>query len=311
MQTMEPPLVSIVTPSLNQAATIEATLRSVRSQTYPRIEHIVIDGGSTDGTIEILERAERTNDLRWRSGPDDGMYDAVNAGMRLAAGEVVTYLNSDDILLPWAVESAVGALERTRADLVFGDALRLDEVTSRLEVKLQIPFDVRRLAEHGSLVQPAVFWRRSLADSLDGFDARLQYVGDLDYWLRAGRSAVITRIEEVLALYRTHPDAKTSRSKAAMRSEEMIVRRRYRRDGRSSIVRHLLARVLHGVAVRRQLLRFGLAGRSGTGWAHFRAEAKPTIVWPRFWLAFLPLAGRLPVQHFIALGRRPWEESDR
>lgn len=311
MQTTESPLVSIVTPSLNQAATIEATLRSVRRQTYPRIEHIVIDGGSTDGTIEILKRVEGETGLRWRSGPDDGMYDAVNAGMRLAAGEIVTYLNSDDILLPWAVESAVAALERTRADLVFGDALRLDEVTSRLEIKLQIPFDVQRLAEHGSLVQPAVFWRRSIADALGDFDAGLQYVGDLDYWLRAGKSAEIIRIEEVLALYRTHPDAKTSRSKAAMRSEEMIVRRRYRRGGRWSIARHLLARTLHGVAVRRQLLRFGLSGRTGTGWPRFRDETQPAITWPRFWLAFLPLAGRLPVQHFVTFGRRPWIEPDR
>ena len=98
------PLVSIITPTLNQGRTIGATLESVRRQTYSRIEHIVIDGGSSDSTSDILAAAHQASGLIWRSEPDRGMYDAVNKGLRLATGEIVGYLNSDDLLLPWAVE---------------------------------------------------------------------------------------------------------------------------------------------------------------------------------------------------------------
>src|SRR4029079_2623963 len=105
------PLVSVVTPTLNQARFLERTLASVRGQTYPNIEHIVVDGGSTDGALEILERERRAGTLRTTSGPDAGMYDAVNKGLGMATGEVLAYLNSDDAWLPWAVERVMQVFE--------------------------------------------------------------------------------------------------------------------------------------------------------------------------------------------------------
>ena len=104
---IERPLVSIVTPTLNQGDFIEDTLRSVREQTYDAIEHIVVDGGSTDRTTAILKEHAVAGRLTWTSGPDTGMYDAVNRGLARSRGDILAYLNSDDLLLAWAVQAVV------------------------------------------------------------------------------------------------------------------------------------------------------------------------------------------------------------
>src|SRR5688500_6712732 len=115
------PLVSIVTPSFNHARFIEATIESVLSQDYPRIDYLVMDGGSTDGTLDVLRRFEGR--LRWVSGPDGGQAAAINDGFRCTSGEILAWLNSDDLYEPGAVSAAVRAFEeRPHAGLVYGDA---------------------------------------------------------------------------------------------------------------------------------------------------------------------------------------------
>ena len=99
----------------------------------------------------------------------------------------------------------VTAIENTGAGVVFGDALRLDDPTDRFELKLQARFDRTRVARYGSLVQPAVFWKRALLETVGEFSPDLQFVGDLDYWLRASESVELRHLDEVLAVYRTHP----------------------------------------------------------------------------------------------------------
>ena len=118
----EETLVSIVTPTLNRADSIGDVLASVAAQTHGSIEHIIVDGGSTDGTVEVVERFSRTAryPIRWISEPDTGMYDAINKGLRMARGDVVAYLNSDDLYFPWSVETAVRTLQEG-CDFVFGD----------------------------------------------------------------------------------------------------------------------------------------------------------------------------------------------
>src|SRR5438309_5772154 len=118
------PLVSVVTPSLNQGAYIEETIRSVLDQDYPRIEHIVVDGGSTDGTLEILRRYPH---LTWVSEPDGGQADAVNKGFRLAEGEIFGWLNADDLYLPGTISAAVAVLRETGCGLVHGGWRQIDE----------------------------------------------------------------------------------------------------------------------------------------------------------------------------------------
>ena len=121
-------LVSIVTPTLNRRRLLEATLESVRGQSYPNIEHIVVDGGSTDGTIELLRSFGSTYNLKWISESDDGMYAAINKGLRLASGTILAYLNSDDTYLPWTIETVAREFERHRSGgFVFGDAINVSD----------------------------------------------------------------------------------------------------------------------------------------------------------------------------------------
>jgi GT2 family glycosyltransferase len=223
------PLVSVVTPTLNQAGFLQATLRSVRAQTYPNVEHIVIDGGSTDGTLDILHREGEQGTIRWTSAPDRGMYDAVNKGMSMAGGEVLAYLNSDDAYLPWAIQSVMQLfVARPGVDIVFGDGLKIEEETGIQRLRLFPPFDRVSLARYESLMQPAVFWRRRLVDRIGEFDTQLRYVADLDYWLRAAAAgAKIAHLSEVVAIERIHAGRMSSAQSDAMAVENREMRARH------------------------------------------------------------------------------------
>jgi glycosyltransferase involved in cell wall biosynthesis len=236
------PLVSVVTPTLNQAQFLERTLRSVRAQTYPSIEHIVVDGGSTDETIDILKReanADPTDGwqivgrpngtLQWQSGPDRGMYDAINKGLAQASGDILTYLNSDDAWLPWAVEAVVRVIEaKPDVDLVFGDGVKVDEATGVQRLRLFPPFDRVSLANYESLMQPTVFWRRRLTDRIGGFDTTMRYVADLDYWLRAAaEGAKIAHVNEVIAIERIHEGRLSAAQREAMAAEDAAMRAKH------------------------------------------------------------------------------------
>lgn len=226
------PLVSVVTPTLNQARFLESTLRSVRAQTYPNLEHIVIDGGSTDGGIEILRREGEAGTIRWQSEPDRGMYDAVNKGLGLASGEILAYLNSDDAWLPWAVETAVRVFESRRdVDIVFGDGIKIEEESGKQRLRLFPPFDMVSLANYESLMQPAVFWRRSVIDRVGQFDTGMRYVADLDYWLRAAAAgAKIAHVWEVLAVERIHAGRLSSAQRESMAGEDAAMRAKHAGD---------------------------------------------------------------------------------
>jgi GT2 family glycosyltransferase len=222
------PLVSVVTPTLNRAALLEGTLESVAAQTYPAVEHIVVDGGSADGTRALLERWEETSGLRWRSEPDDGMYSAVNKGLGLARGEILAYLNSDDRYFPWTIATAVDALDRAPdAWFVFGDALAFDLVSGRIQLRLIPPLSLRYLARHGFLSQPSVFWRRSAMERVGMFDESLRFVADCDYWMRLAAQGAGVKVNEVLALELDHEATHRQRSAQEVWRELAAVRSRH------------------------------------------------------------------------------------
>jgi glycosyltransferase involved in cell wall biosynthesis len=199
--------VSVVTPSLDQAAYLEAAIESVREQDYPRIEHIVVDGGSTDRTIEILRRHDH---LRWISEPDRGQADALNKGFALARGEVFAWLNADDSYLPGAVSAAVAALRETGADLVYGGWRQIDEHGDVLGEKLPVPTTYARLLEvHNVIPQPAAFFTRAAFERAGGLDERLHYALDYDLWLKIARDGRLAKVDRVLAAFRYHADSKT------------------------------------------------------------------------------------------------------
>jgi glycosyltransferase involved in cell wall biosynthesis len=223
------PLVSVVTPTLNQAPFLERTLSSVRGQTYPNVEHIVVDGGSTDLSLDLLRAAGDAGTIRWHSEPDAGMYDAIGKGLALAKGEVLGYLNSDDVYLPWAIDTVMAVFQQhADADVVFGDGIKIDQGTGAQRLRIFPAFDRVSLANYESLMQPAVFWRSSLFERLGGFDRSMRYVADLDFWLRAAEAgAGITHVDEVIAVERIHAGRLSAAHREAMATEDRDMRARH------------------------------------------------------------------------------------
>jgi len=203
------PLVSIVTPSLNQGRFIEETILSVKNQTYPRIEHIVIDGGSTDGTMDILKKY--SDSLTWISEPDKGQSDAINKGWKMSKGVILGWLNSDDTYMPWAVETAVKFLvENPNVGMVYGDCNIIDEKGAKIGKVGTGEFDLGKLLRGFNMVpQPSVFLRSSLLEKIGYVDTNLYMAMDLDLWIRIGLEFNVAFVPELLANFRRYADTKT------------------------------------------------------------------------------------------------------
>jgi GT2 family glycosyltransferase len=206
------PLVSIVTPSFDQGRYLEETMRSVLEQDYPRVEYLVVDGGSQDGSAEIIERyADRL--AWWVSEPDEGQAAALNRGFAHAQGEILGWLSSDDTLLPGAVTTVVDALEREpETMLVYGEALFVDEDGREIFPLRPRPFDVsamvRACANH--VVQPGSLFRRRALELAGPLDEDAHYLFDFEFALRLWQAGgKIERIPDRLATYRVHRDSKS------------------------------------------------------------------------------------------------------
>jgi glycosyltransferase involved in cell wall biosynthesis len=199
----DPPLVSIITPSLNSGDFIEDTVRSVLNQDYPRIEYRVVDGGSADATLSILDRYR--DSLKLESRRDAGPADALARGFAQAKGEVLAYLNADDIYLTGAVAMAVRAFERyPDASVIYGDADWIDERGLFIAPYPTRDFDAEALARECFICQPAAFFRRSAYEEVGGIDPSLAYTFDYDLWLRLARRYRFVRLPAKLARSRMH-----------------------------------------------------------------------------------------------------------
>ena len=229
------PLVSIITPSLNQGEFIEETISSVLAQDYPRLEHIVVDGGSTDATLDILKKAG--DRIKWLSEPDRGQSHALNKGIDLARGAIIGWLNSDDLYVEDAVAGAVDFLRANpECAMVYGQAEIVDEAGRRIRSYETEPFDIDRLARHCYVCQPSVFIRADVLRDIGGADEALHFCMDMDLWIRIGRDHEIGFIDELLAQSRWHAANKTFGSRKAALIEAMrVVRRRYGRVPKARI----------------------------------------------------------------------------
>jgi glycosyltransferase involved in cell wall biosynthesis len=201
------PLVSIVTPSLNQGRFIEQAIRSVLDQDYEPIEHIVVDGGSADETLAVIRRHPH---LRWLSEPDDGQADAINKGFGMARGEIFGWLNADDLYLPGAVSAAVAVLRETGCGLVHGGWRKIDESGATIRDVAVVPFDYRlQLEVRNGVAQPGAFFTREAFESVGGLDASYSYAMDYELWLRLAERFEVRQVDAILAAHRFHPDSKT------------------------------------------------------------------------------------------------------
>ncbi|TWU63383.1 Chondroitin synthase [Crateriforma conspicua] len=222
---MKRPLISIVTPSFNQAEFLEQTIRSVLSQAGRGsrfdLQYFVIDGGSTDHTVDVIGRYE-SELAGWCSEPDRGQTHAINKGFQRCDGDLLAYINSDDYYLPGAFEAVVDAWEADpQRDFIFGTCHHVDEagelirpqtatITSFAEM-LDLWQHWLRYFDNRNFVQPEVFWTRRLSRQLGGFDESRHYAMDFDYWLRGFDAGMrIHQIDQPLSAFRIHGAQKTS-----------------------------------------------------------------------------------------------------
>lgn len=222
------PLVSIVTPSFNQGAFIAQTITSVLTQDYPHIEYIVVDAGSSDGTLEILR--DFGDRVRWISEPDRGQSDAINKGWRSAQGEIIAWLNADDVYQAGAIRRVVAFFrEHPDIDLVYGDCDYIDEqgrVIGRHPARSANGADV--LCSPVSIIaQPAAFLRRRLLESVGYLDESLHCLLDTEYWMRVVARHHIGYLPAGLAAFRRHADSKSARQAARFDEERERVYERF------------------------------------------------------------------------------------
>ncbi len=223
----EPPLVSIVTPSYNQGRFLRRTIESVLNQTYPHIEYLVMDGGSTDESVEVLR--SYGDRFPWVSEPDRGQTHAINKGFARTRGVIRAYLNSDDVLLPDGVEKAVAHFQsHPGCDMVYGNANYInehDEVTGTYNTA---EYSFGRLMQDCCVCQPAAFWLSRIARRVGTFNEALHYVMDYDYWLRIDRAGGrIEHVHDVLACSRLYPETKTLSGRYKIYQEIFEVCRRH------------------------------------------------------------------------------------
>jgi GT2 family glycosyltransferase len=208
-------LVSIVTPSFNQASYLEQTIKSVLDQESADIEYLVIDGGSTDGSVDIIKKyAPRL--AYWVSEKDSGQADAINKGIARAKGDIVAWLNSDDYYLPGAVAAAVGAFDANPdLVLVYADMLAVDEHGQTFNTLRYRQLSLEDLLSFQIIGQPAVFMRRTAFEQAGGLDLSYHFMLDHHLWIRIATQGRILHIPQTWSAARYHAAAKNRAQAAA------------------------------------------------------------------------------------------------
>jgi glycosyltransferase involved in cell wall biosynthesis len=205
---MSTPLVSIVTPSYNQADYLEQTMRSVLDQDYPNMEYMVVDGGSSDGSVEIIRKYQHRL-AWWVSEPDKGQSDAINKGFQRAKGEIIAWLNSDDIYMPGAIQKAVDALQSDPSTaFVYANLHSINARGEHVNTIRYRQYNLVDLLAFHIIGQPTVFVRRSILDEVGWLDTNYDYLLDHHLWLRLATKAPFLYIPQEWAAARFHPLAK-------------------------------------------------------------------------------------------------------
>ena len=210
--------ISIITPSYNQGRFIRRTIESVLSQGVDEVEYWVVDGGSTDETLQVL--SQYPDSLQWVSEKDKGQADAVNKGICRSNGEIIGWLNSDDIYYPGALKTVLDFFaSHPEVQILYGDADHIDEQDDIIGPYPTEDWNYERLLETSFICQPAVFFRRSLVEKVGLLDTKLQYCLDYEYWLRVGKALPMVNLPIKLAGSRLYDDTKTLGSRRKVHEE--------------------------------------------------------------------------------------------
>lgn len=232
---IRPPVITVVTPSFNQARFLERTILSVLGQDYPALEYLIVDGGSTDGSVPIIRKYGGCLQ-EWCSEPDGGQSDAIAKGFSRSTGEVLCWLNSDDILLPGALQS-VGEFftQHPEAEVVNGAAYSIDEYDRpirdfrRCTYTWGVRASANRMRFYGQdgVYQPATFWRRGAYSAVGGLSGDLAFAMDRDLFVRLAARQPFHVIRRYLACFRLHGSSKSSTIQGVRRAEEILIAQRY------------------------------------------------------------------------------------
>ena len=292
----EQPRVSIITTTLNSAAFIGEHLASVDAQLYPNIEHVFVDGGSTDGTVQMIKDYAANHNVRWVSEPDSGNSEAVNKGLQMTSGDVLVILPSDDLLFPWSVQTAADyLLARPEVDIVHGDSVARNVAQDVWHLRLHKPFTRGFMARTQCLTAQATYVRRKVVDEVGGIDPEIKHANDYDFWMRATDGRKVHTVREILAVFTKRPGASNMQEGATGSIEEEVaeIRARYLKSRGLALVLLRLWDRVYSAGYRRVLLvrmlyhsaRLG-RGRPNTGthppWPNFLSAHRVSV--DSFWV---------------------------
>lgn len=265
-------LVSIITPSYNQAKYLEQTIQSVLRQDYPRIEYIVMDGASSDGSVEIIKKYAGQLTY-WESQQDMGQADAINKGFARATGDIVAWLNSDDYYLPGIISKAVQVFEENPdVVLIYGNMLAVDENGATFNTLTYRPLTFEDLLCFHIIGQPAVFMRRSALQKTKGLDPTFHFLLDHLLWIQIAKQGKILHVDQTWSAARYHAEAKNVAKAAEFGREAFRILETIAQDKDLAATLLRIDRRAHASAYRvdaRYLLDGGLPDKALQAW--FRA----------------------------------------
>jgi glycosyltransferase involved in cell wall biosynthesis len=285
---MANPLVSIVTNSYNYGRFIEETLLSVMNQDYPRIEHIVVDGGSTDNTVKVLKKYEKKYNLRWVSEPDEGQSHAINKGFRRSRGEMIGWLDSDDVYfdkhcISYLVETLS---DKPDVDVIYGNDVLIDANNVIYRVRHFPKWSYNRILRRFYISQPTTFFRRRVIKE-NAMDESLKFAMDLEFILRIGKDYKFEHVNRILAATRVHSSRKSISKRRLAVDEAKRVLKRYGHkydfsyyfhhvflDFPSTIVERVLG-LSEIINMKKTLDRLSFEGKTRDKWSLFLSQFAP------------------------------------
>ncbi len=231
------PRITIITPSYNQGRFIEDTISSVVSQEYPELEYLILDGGSTDNSLQIIRQYARKfpKIIKWKSEKDKGQVDAINKGLRAATGEIIGYLNSDDYYLPGTLHKVARELTNHPRNLWltgFYKVLHDNQPPRNTLVATYVHFSLLLYSRSLQLIlnmipQPSTFWRKTAVEKIGLFNPKYKFAFDYDYWIRLSKLSRPIIIKMYLSVFRRHPGAKSSISFTDQFREQYEIAKRH------------------------------------------------------------------------------------